>query len=1252
MATLTAVKAKILQLGAGDFQILCDNYLTKEGYSNLVALGTEAGTAKTTRGTPDSYFINTDGKYIFAEYTTQRTNLPAKIISDIKKCLDVKATGIKLSDITEIVYCHTSSNVEPKADAEIRELCKPYGIQLTMIGIDQLAQGLLNNYPSLLKDHLGISIDTEQIQSAEDFLLWYDSNPLAAKLDTIFQYREKEVESLNTKFENTDVVILSGVPGVGKTRLALEFARVYSQQNHEQLYCIHSKDLEIFEDLKTYLEVPQDYFILIDDANALSQLKLVLEYTNKKDKGYNVKILITVRNYAIQKIRNDLGNIVPHDELEIKAFSDDEIKGLVQKNLGIQHSHFLNRIAEISEGNARIAILAGKIAIEQNSLNAIRDVTQLYEAYYGKTFMEAGLDRDKNLLIAAGLIAFLHSVHLDQVTLLTPILDNLNMDKDAFCSSVNRLFELEIVDIYFNKAAIFADQCFENYILKYVFYDKKLISLASVIEICFPVHSNRTVQAINALLGTFQIKGVHSFAHDEILKVWRKLRDSHHPHFKEFVKVFYHVNEVETLLLLQERIEQESCVTIAVEDLEKDHINTDIFSDSEDILSILAGFADSDENIESALDLFFQYYLKRPDLYKKIYEKAINKYGLINSQNHSGYGVPLQFIEKLFVASDNWENSYLTILFINTAEEWLHFEFSSYEGNRHGTGINICRLHLIPNDALYAFRCQIWTHLIAIGKKSIFCDRIQKLIHNYGFGVDESNLPILKEDYSHLCELIAIIFPSNSALKCLTLKSVLNRIKKYGIDCDKDFADFILSFEYKWCSLLCGPELDSDLSYEERNTHWKEQIVRTIREFPDRGKLAARLVPLAVDAASCELRDTYQICTGFNYALPLFMESKDSCFQCMHLIAGTKISDHLDFEQVFISLFSFFNAFEIYDHILKIDSKYRNRWLFEFFCRLPQKDIDKAWVDRLYDFLKDDSDKYINSSPYRRLSFLDNYTRVDPYIWIKASEILCQKHQYSPYVFNLYFTLLFHSGCFNSEIVLKKFEANLKLLERIYLLATNSDCLVDLDGAFLHAICNQDPRFLNLFVHQLCSTAHLKSKEDTEMLRPFWDDEDFISKVDTIVLEAQQSFQFPDINMPTLIQDLLKMTSANDLASERSKQWGSHFIKEHCHCITEMNYFLEAIADFPNEEKKEYISLFLNYNQSYNNFEHLHLLPNSSSWSGSCVPLFSGRIEYLRSLLSLLHGIAFLKHKQHIEKLIKFVQEDMKQNQISDILRG
>lgn len=278
MATIVSIKQKIEQLDAGSFQVLCDAYLSREGYPNPVSLGTKAGTQKTTQGTPDTYFCLANGKYVLAEYTTQRPGLAGKIRSDLEKCFDSQLSGINNDDITEIIYCHTSSGIDAGADKSLKRYCQDKGVQLTMIGIDKLAEDISRKYPILAKEHLGLSVDTEQIQDPLDFVRQYDASALAAPLNTNFLFRENEIVRLQKAFDENNVVILSGAAGTGKTRLALEFAERFQKEHTAVKICvIHNHGLPIYDDLKQHFECPGDYFVIVDDANQLSQLDLIIE---------------------------------------------------------------------------------------------------------------------------------------------------------------------------------------------------------------------------------------------------------------------------------------------------------------------------------------------------------------------------------------------------------------------------------------------------------------------------------------------------------------------------------------------------------------------------------------------------------------------------------------------------------------------------------------------------------------------------------------------------------------------------------------------------------------------------------------------------------------------------------------------------------------------------------------------------------------------------------------------------------------
>lgn len=89
MNNVNLIQSKIMQLEGGAFQKLFDSYLYKKyKFKNIQTLGVQTGTNKPTKGTPDSYVLTDDEKYILINYGTVSLQSVEKIKADILSCFD------------------------------------------------------------------------------------------------------------------------------------------------------------------------------------------------------------------------------------------------------------------------------------------------------------------------------------------------------------------------------------------------------------------------------------------------------------------------------------------------------------------------------------------------------------------------------------------------------------------------------------------------------------------------------------------------------------------------------------------------------------------------------------------------------------------------------------------------------------------------------------------------------------------------------------------------------------------------------------------------------------------------------------------------------------------------------------------------------------------------------------------------------------------------------------------------------------
>ena len=402
MSKINIIQNAIKELEGGSFQKLFDTYLYKKyKFTNIQTLGVQDGTNKTTKGTPDSFVIEDDGKYILIMYGTVGTEAFGKMKKDILSCFNKDKLEIGENKIKKIICAYSSTNIHVEQQEELKSMIS--GIDIETIGLSTISHDLLVNFPFLAAEFLHIQVDTHQIFSRDEFIKVYDKNGMNAPLSMDLHYREKEKEQLYSAICSSKITLVTGVSGVGKTRLVLEVCKQFEAEGWTVL-CVKNNGELLYNDIQYYTADEGKYILFIDDANQTTSLEYILDYVIALSNNNTVKIVMTVRDYAKHRVESIVHQYMIPQEITIKVLKDEEIKKILKENLGIINEDYLERITQIAKGNIRLAILAGKISIDSGYL-AIRNATDIFAQYYGKIIETTELTEDAiNALFVVSLL--------------------------------------------------------------------------------------------------------------------------------------------------------------------------------------------------------------------------------------------------------------------------------------------------------------------------------------------------------------------------------------------------------------------------------------------------------------------------------------------------------------------------------------------------------------------------------------------------------------------------------------------------------------------------------------------------------------------------------------------------------------------------------------------------------------------------------------------------------------------------------
>lgn len=223
MNFLKQIEASLQAINQAKFQDLINHLLHNQGLTFIGAPGSVVAKEKTSKGAPDSFFVNGD-KYIFVECTTMEKlgtskTFLEKLKKDIEHCFDESKTGINKHEIEKIVLACTNK-ISPDEYRELKSRVNEYNhhTALTVFSIQNLPL-LIYDFPGLSEHYLGVQIIKGEIYTLHDFLV-KTTKGLQPSLTNEFIGREDELKQAIEALKSFDILLLLGSAGVGKSKLA------------------------------------------------------------------------------------------------------------------------------------------------------------------------------------------------------------------------------------------------------------------------------------------------------------------------------------------------------------------------------------------------------------------------------------------------------------------------------------------------------------------------------------------------------------------------------------------------------------------------------------------------------------------------------------------------------------------------------------------------------------------------------------------------------------------------------------------------------------------------------------------------------------------------------------------------------------------------------------------------------------------------------------------------------------------------
>ncbi|SFT71233.1 hypothetical protein SAMN04489724_1758 [Algoriphagus locisalis] len=1059
---LQLIEQKLIAIDPAGFQNLCDTYLMmrEEGVRSFNRTGSQLGKQKTKIGTPDSFVRLHDNKLACIEYTTQAESKVLKIKADIEKCLDEEKTGVPAEKLDQIVICF-NSRLTMEEEVEIQGYAQQLGKRIDLIGIDTLAIEIQSKYLLLSRDFLGIPIETGQILPFDKFISEYNNkaHQLSTPLDNEFLHREKELQELLGSLESTDLLIVSGAPGIGKTKIGVKVIQEFIELNPSYVsFAIAKKGVDILDDLKIQLKVDRDYILLIDDANRqLSNFTQILGVFKEGRKG-RIKILVTVRNYALDDVKN-LTFDLEKEVIDLKKFSDEEIIQIISSDSFKIHNHeYQKRIVVLSDGNARLAVMASRLANMKHEEFLIGDVSDLFDSYFGTFMSDFDLFNDRKVLKVLGIISFFFSINRNDKSLLESIFQLFEIGYYDFNEAIEELHKRELIEVQFNRVRI-SEQVMATYFFYKVFIKDQILSFNILINNFFPAMKSRFKDSIIPANNSFGYENVFTKIHQD-LNIYLQRKSEDEDAALDFLDLFWFYLPEDTLAYFHTKI-SELPEPDSLDYMTKYEINDFVFEKERTLDFISRFFNHITSCFDTAVLLGFEFIRKKPEHLPEFIRRIKETLIFSHQDERLGFKRQVDFIKILIEKANNGNAHYLAAFF-DLSKFFLKQSFHVTEGGRNHS-ISWYEYPLPFYRVTEDLRASIWRKLFLSFDE--FPHEVYEVIKDFRPSYHELEPEVMDFDLGLLVPFVSENFSPMIFKYAHCVQEMIYRFDREDRITNRSYRelkqkflteDYLSYRKLDWDKFRDKEEFEFD-NWEEYGALKSEEL-KSYFLFGDESEFPKLFT--AIENIQCvKVRDYFPAGQSVDIIIEEnFKKNNELGFLLFQKILG-EFPKGLQFPHRGISAIARCSpswCLKIWSELEQWENENSLYWKICFFRLLPTDFIDKFYCDRLLDLIESiDRYTYLYVEDFSRFNLIDkDFSKT---VLSKISK----KND------DLGLVIAFEDDVFEKNLDL--FDADYVLISKSYFqqFRINHSQIFDFKGKGIEAIFQSYPGFLMDFVHQL-----------------------------------------------------------------------------------------------------------------------------------------------------------------------------------------